>query len=121
MVNIHPKFRIIECSQRIKYLLGVDKNNILRFKPSHGTPYIVIGYRQNTNHNNKIVNNPIVDNQYQSITVNLFFIGSLFKLKPFKIKTKKSSKFHNIRFEILDIDGNAMKFLSPFHVRMTLM
>jgi hypothetical protein len=27
MVNIHPKFQITEYSQRIKYLLGVDKNN----------------------------------------------------------------------------------------------
>jgi hypothetical protein len=39
-------------------------------------------------------------------------------LKPFKIKSEKSSNFHNIRFEILDIDGDVIKFLSPFHVRM---
>ena len=120
MVNIHDKFQITECSQRIKYLLGVDKNNNLNFKPSHGTPYIVIRYRQNTNHYNKILDNPVVDNQYQSITVNLFFIGGLFMLKPFKIKSDKSSNFHNIRFEILDIDGDIIKFLSLFHVRMKL-
>jgi hypothetical protein len=39
-------------------------------------------------------------------------------LKPFKIKSENSSNFHNIRFEILDIEGDAIKFLSPFHVRM---
>jgi hypothetical protein len=104
MVNIHPKFRITECSQRIKYLFGIDKNNILNLKPSHGTPYIVIRYRQNTNHYNKILDNPVVDNQYQSISLNLFFIGGLFILKAFKIKSDKSSNFPNIRFEILDID-----------------
>jgi hypothetical protein len=93
MVNIHDKFKITECSQRIKYLLGADKNNNLNFKPSHGTPYIVIRYRQNTNHYNKILDNPFVDNQYQSITVNLFFIGGLFILKPFKIKSEKNSHF----------------------------
>jgi hypothetical protein len=42
MVNSHDKFQITEANQRIKYLLGVDKNNNLSFKPSHGTPYIVI-------------------------------------------------------------------------------
>jgi hypothetical protein len=120
LVNIHPKFRITECSQRIKYLLGVDKNNNLRFKPSHGSPYIVIRYRQNTNHYNKILDNPIVDNQDQSITVNFLFIRGLFMLKPFKIKSDKSSNFHNIRFEILDIDGEIIKFFSSFHVRMKL-
>jgi hypothetical protein len=78
LVNIPPKFQITECSQRIKYLLGVDKNNNLSFKPSHGSPYIVIRYRQNINHYNKILDNPVVDNQYQSITVNLFFIGGCF-------------------------------------------
>jgi hypothetical protein len=120
MVNIYDKFQITECSQRIKYLLGVDKNNILNFKLSHGTPYIVIRYRQNTNHYNKILDNPVVDNQYQNITLNLFFIGGLFMLKPFKIKSEKSSNFHNIRFEILDIDRDITNFLSPFHVRMKL-
>jgi hypothetical protein len=39
-------------------------------------------------------------------------------LKSFKIKSEKSSNFHNISFEILDIDGDNIKFLSPFHVRM---
>jgi hypothetical protein len=68
--DIHPKFRITEGSQKINYLLVVDKNNILNFKPYHGTPYIVIRYRQNTNHYNKILDNPVVDNQCQSITVN---------------------------------------------------
>jgi hypothetical protein len=120
MVNIRDKFQIIECSQRIKYLLGVDKNNNLNFRPSHGTPYIVFRYRQNYNHYNKILNKPVVDNQYQSITVNLFLIGYLFMLKPFKIKSEKSSNFHNIRFEILDIDGDVINFLSPFHVRLKL-
>jgi hypothetical protein len=118
MVNIHDKFQITECSQRTKYLLGVDKKNNLRFKPSHGTPDIVIRYRKNTNHYNKILDDAVVDNQYQSITINLFFIGGLFMLKPFKINSDKSSNFHNIRFEILDIDGDFIKFLSPFHVRM---
>jgi hypothetical protein len=75
---MNDKFEITECSQRIKYLLGVDKNNKLNFKPSHGTPYIVIRYRQKTNHYNKILDNAVVNNQYQSITVNLFFIGGLF-------------------------------------------
>jgi hypothetical protein len=120
MVNIHDKFQITKCGQRIKYLFGVDKNNNLRFKPSHGTPYIVIRYRQNTNHYNKILFIAVVDNQYQSITVNLFFIGGLFMLKPFKIKSEKSSNFHNIRFELLNIEGDVIKFLSPFHVRMKL-
>jgi hypothetical protein len=82
----------------------VDKNNNLNFRPSHGTPYIVSRYRQNTNHYNKILDNPVVDNQYQSITVNLFFIGGLFMFSPFKFKSEKSSNFQNIRFEILDID-----------------
>jgi hypothetical protein len=41
-------------------------------------------------------------------------------LKNFKIKSEKSNFFHNIRFEILDIDGDISKFLSPFHVRMIL-
>jgi hypothetical protein len=45
MVNIHDTFQITECSQRIKYLLGLDKNNNLNFNLSHGTPYIVIRYR----------------------------------------------------------------------------
>jgi hypothetical protein len=117
IVNLHNKFQITECSQRIKYLLGIDKNNNLNFKPSHGTPYIIIRYRQNSNHYNKILDNPVVDNQYQSINVNLFFIGGLFILKPFKIKSEKSSDFHNIRFEILDMDGENIKFLSPFHVK----
>jgi hypothetical protein len=45
MVNIHDKFQIIEFSQKIKYLLDINKNNNLRFKSSHGTPYIVIRYR----------------------------------------------------------------------------
>jgi hypothetical protein len=88
MVNIHDKFQITECSQKIKYLLGVDKNNNLNFKPSYGTPYIVIRYRQNNNHYNKILDNPVVDNQYQSITINLVFIGGLFMLKPFKMKSE---------------------------------
>jgi hypothetical protein len=98
----------------------VNINNNLNFRPIHRTPYIVISYRQNTNHYNKILDNVVVDNQYQSITVNLFFIGGLFMLKSFKIKSKKSSNFHTIRFEILDIDGDVIKFLSPFHVRMKL-
>jgi hypothetical protein len=89
MVNIHPKFQITECSQRIKYLIGEDKKINLSFKPSHGTPYLVIRYRQNTNRYNKILDNEVVDNQYQSITVNLFFIGGLVMLKHFKIKSKK--------------------------------
>jgi hypothetical protein len=67
LINIHHKFRIIECSQRIKNLLGVDKNNNLRFKLYQGTPYIIIRYRPNTNHHNKILDNPVGDNQYQSI------------------------------------------------------
>jgi hypothetical protein len=70
LVNIHPKFQITEFSQKIIYLFGVDKNNNLNFRPSHGTPYIVIRYRQNINHYNKILDNAVVDNQYQSITVN---------------------------------------------------
>jgi hypothetical protein len=101
MGNIHDKFEITECSQRIKYLLGIGKNNNLSFKPSHGTPYIVIRYLHNTNHYNKILDNAVFDNQYQSITVNLFFIGGLFMLTPFKIKSEKTSNFHNIHFEIL--------------------
>jgi hypothetical protein len=120
LASIHPKFQITECSQRIKYLLGIGKNNNLRFKSSHGTPYIIIRYRQNTKHYNKILDNPVVDNQYQSITVNLFFIGGLFILKSFKIKSEKSSNFHNIRFVILNFDRDVIKFLSPFHVRMKL-
>jgi hypothetical protein len=100
--------------------LRVDKNNKLSLKPSHGTPYMIIRYRHNTNHYNKILDNPVVDNQYQSITVNLFFIRGLFMLKPFKIKSEKSSNFHNVRFEILDIDGDIIKFLSPFHIKMKL-
>jgi hypothetical protein len=115
MVNIHPKFQITDCSQRIKYLLGVDKNNNLNFKSSHGTPYIVIRYRQNTNHYNKISDNPVVDNQYQSITINLYFIGGLFMLKPFKIKSDKSSNFHNISFEILDMEE---MLLNSYHLFM---
>jgi hypothetical protein len=78
LVKIHLKFRIIEYSQRIKYLLGVDKNNNLSFKYSHGSPYMIIKYRQNTNHYNKRLFNAGMDNRYQSIPVNLFFIGGLF-------------------------------------------
>jgi hypothetical protein len=118
MVNFHDKFQRTEYIQRIKYLLGVNKNNNLRFKPFHGTPYIVIRYCQNINYYNKILDNAIVDNLYQNITVNMLFIGGLFMLKPFKIKSEKSSHFHNIRFEILDIDEDVIKFLSPFNVRM---
>jgi hypothetical protein len=120
LVNIHQKFRITECSQRITYLLVVNKNNNISFKPFNGTSYIVIRYRHSTNHYNKILDNPVVDNQYQSITVNLFFFGSSFMLKSFKINSEKSSNFHNIRFEILEIYGDIIKFLSPFHVRMKL-
>jgi hypothetical protein len=78
-VTINQGFHIENVSQRIRYLLGIDKNNEIKFKPSHGTPYIVIRYRQNTNHYNKILDNPVVDNQYQSINVNLFFIGGVFR------------------------------------------
>jgi hypothetical protein len=86
MVTINQGFQIENVSQMIKYLLGIYKNNEIKFKPSNGTPYIVIRYRQNTNHYNKILDNPIVDNQYQSINVNLFFIGGLFMLNLLKFK-----------------------------------
>jgi hypothetical protein len=119
MANMHPKFHIIEASQRINYFLGLDKNNHLNLKLSHETPYVAIRYRQNSNHYNKILDNAIVYNQYLSITVHLFFIGGLFMLKPFKIQTGKSYDFHNLHFKILDIDGSIIKFLSSFHVRMT--
>jgi hypothetical protein len=118
MVTINQGFQIENVSQMIKYLLGIYKNNEIKFKPSHGTPYYVIRYRQNTNHYNKIFDNPVVDNQYQSINANLFFIGGLFMLKPFKIQTGNSSDLRNIHFEILDIDGVPIKFLSTFHIRM---
>jgi hypothetical protein len=39
-------------------------------------------------------------------------------LQPLKIKSEKNSNFHNIHFEILDIDGDNIIFLLPFHVRM---
>jgi hypothetical protein len=41
-------------------------------------------------------------------------------LTSFKITSGKSNNFHNIHFEILDIDGDIIQFLSPFHVRMKL-
>jgi hypothetical protein len=78
MVNIYSKFQITEASQRIKYLLAIDKNNNLTVKPSHETPYVVIRYQPNTHHYNKILDNSIVDNQYLTIIVILFFIGRLF-------------------------------------------
>jgi hypothetical protein len=118
MVIIISPYYIVNVSQRIRFLLGSDKNNQLIFKSNRGTLYIVIGYRQNTNHHNKILDNPVVDNQYQSITLNLFFIGGLFILKLFKIATGNSSDLHNIHFEILDIDGNNIKFLSPLYIWM---
>jgi hypothetical protein len=66
------------------------------------------------------LDNAIDDNQYQNITINFFFVEGLFILKPYKIKSEKISDFHNIRFEILDIDGEIIIFLSPFHVRKKL-
>jgi hypothetical protein len=86
--------------------------------PSAGTHYFVIRYRQNNNLYHKIFDNPIVNNQYQSITVNWFSIGRFFMLNPVKIQTEKSSDFHNIRFEIFDIDGNIITFLSHFDVKI---
>jgi hypothetical protein len=39
-------------------------------------------------------------------------------VKPFKIQTGNNSDLYNIHFEILDIDGVPIKFLSPFHIRI---
>jgi hypothetical protein len=63
--------------------------------------------------------NNIMNNQWQSLTVNMFFINVLFMLNKFKLETHHSSDFHHMNFEILDIDGNLIEFLSPFHVKMT--
>jgi hypothetical protein len=98
MVEMLQPYYIINISQRLKYLLGVDKNNVINFKPNHWSPYIIVRYRQNTNIYNKIFDNPVVDNQYQSIIVNMFFLGWLFMLKPFKISSSNSSDLHNIYF-----------------------
>jgi hypothetical protein len=46
IVIINQGFHIENVSQRIKYLLGIDKNNEIKFKLSHGTPYIVIRHRR---------------------------------------------------------------------------
>jgi hypothetical protein len=90
----------------------------VKFLPSHGSPYIIVRYKQNSNHYNKVMNDNIINNQWQSITVNMFFINGLFMLNKFKKETYNSSDFHYINFEILDIDGNIIKFLSPFHVKI---
>jgi hypothetical protein len=84
MVKIKTYFHILNISDRIRYLLGVDKNNVIRFLPSHGSPYIIVRYKQNHNHYNKVMNDNIVNNQWQSITVNMFFINGLFYLISLK-------------------------------------
>jgi hypothetical protein len=75
MVKMQDSFQIIETNQWIKYFLEKDTINNLVFNLPHGTPYIVIRYRQNTNLYMKLLDNAIGNNHYQVVTLFLFVIG----------------------------------------------
>jgi hypothetical protein len=63
MIKINSYFHILNISERIRYILGLDKNKVIRFLPSHGSPYIIVRYKQSSNHYNKVMENNIMNNQ----------------------------------------------------------